>query len=413
MREILDFLPPMPIDIRLIRETDYIGDNVNVIAALEHPDRVCMIHLYSLPSSLLERFTTVMQEPFPVLTDLRLDCPHDPTPLVLPDTFLGGSAPRLETLRLAGIPFPALPKLLLSARDLTSLSLSNIPHSGYFSPEAMVTALSGLTNLKYLTLEFQSPSSCTNRGSQRPPPLTRVDLPTLARLFFQGVAEYLEDFLVRINTPVITIAMIRFFNRVNFDIPQLCKFISRTVALGSVKRAELAFYEGFATLSIAHPDTPHEFDPEPDGFPHVGVSCNALDWQVSFLVQICSQLLPILSSVEELRIRCRDQNPLDWEDDLDHTQWLEIFRPFIAVQSLHIDGLDLLIAPALQELTGVRVMEVLPALRNLFVTNLEPSGSVRQTIEPFITARRLSNQPVTVQQWERAPLSVVMIEKKS
>ena len=227
MREILDFLPPMPIDIRLIRETDYIGDNVNVIAALEHPDRVCMIHLYSLPSSLLERFTTVMQEPFPVLTDLRLDCPHDPTPPVLPDTFLGGFAPRLETLRLAGIPFPALPKLLLSARDLTSLNLSNIPHSGYFSPEAMVTALSGLTNLKYLTLEFQSPSSFTNWGSHRPPPLTRVDLPALARLFFQGVTEYLEDFLVRMNTPVITTTKITFFDRVIFNIPQLFKFVNR------------------------------------------------------------------------------------------------------------------------------------------------------------------------------------------
>ena len=66
------------------------------------------------------------------------------------------------------------------------------------------------------------------------------------------------------------------------------------------------------------------------------------------------------------------------------------------MQSLHILGLDELIAPALQELTEVRVMEVLPALRSLFVTDRDPSRSVRQAIEPFITARHLSNQPVIV-----------------
>ena len=42
--------------------------------------------------------------------------------------------------------------------------------------------------------------------------------------------------------------------------------------------------------------------------------------------------------------------------------------PYIAVQILHLLGLDGLIAPALPELAGVRVMEVLPALRSLFVT---------------------------------------------
>jgi alkyl hydroperoxide reductase subunit AhpC len=72
---------------------------------------------------------------------------------------------------------------------------------------------------------------------------------------------------------------------------------------------------------------------------------------------------------------------------------LEIFRPFIAVQSLHVHDLYEIIVPTLQELTGVRAMEVLPALRSLFVIDRD---SVRQAIEPFITARHLSNQPVTI-----------------
>jgi hypothetical protein len=60
-----------------------------------------------------------MQVPFPELTYLRLW--SDGTSLsVLP----GGSAPRLRTLKLKGIPFPAVRDLLLSAGDLVDLTLS-------------------------------------------------------------------------------------------------------------------------------------------------------------------------------------------------------------------------------------------------------------------------------------------------
>ncbi|KAI0247873.1 hypothetical protein BJV78DRAFT_1355289 [Lactifluus subvellereus] len=396
VREILDVWPPMQIVINDVRPTP-LGED-NIIAALEHPDRVPTIYLRSLPSSLLDRLATspVMQESFPVLTYIQLEVvENDQTPAVLPDTFLGGSAPRLQTFALCGIPFPALPKLLLSARDLVNLWIWSVPHTGYISPEAVVTWLPALTNLKYLVLGFQSPSSRPDRGIQRPPPLTRVDLPALARLSLQGVSEYVEDFLVRINTPVLTTIEIEFFNRVNFDIPQLFEFVSRTEALRSAKRANLVFTKEYARLYLCHSDSPPGRGP--DGEPTcVGVRCHALDWQISFLVQICSQLLPHLSSVERLDIGCQVIDRLGWQDDVDYTQWLEIFRPFIAVQSLHIFSLDEFIAPVLQELTGVT--EVLPALRSLFLT--DPDSS-REAIEPFITARHLSNQPVTVvHQWE-------------
>ena len=400
VREVLVVWPPMQIIIDDPEPTHLDGDNI--IAALEHPDRVCQINLSHLTSFLLERLATVMQEPFPVLRHLDLSY-YGQTPSVLPDTFLGGFAPRLQSLHLSGIPFPALPKFLLSARGLVSLRLWRVPHNGYISPEAMVTCLSALTNLKFLTLRFQSPSSFPNRGSQHPLPLTRVDLPALTKLEFQGVSEYLDDLLVRTNAHVITSTTITFFNRVIFDIPQLSEFVGRTEALGSVKRAELFFSEHFARLSVSRPDSPPRRDLNDNGFLNVGVLCDAFDWKILFFVQICSQLLPLLSSVERLDIDHDGVDLLNWQDDVDHTQWLEIFRPFIGVQSLHIYGLDGLIAPALQELTGVRVMEVLPALCSLFVTDLDPSGSVRQAIEPFISARRASGQPVTVHRWEEIP----------
>ena len=67
------------------------------------------------------------------------------------------STPSLGVLVLDGIPFPGLPKLLLSATYLVYLHLYNIPHSGYISPDVMVTALTALTSLQFLQLEFQSP----------------------------------------------------------------------------------------------------------------------------------------------------------------------------------------------------------------------------------------------------------------
>ena len=82
-----------------------------------------------------------MQGPFPELTDLVLISDTTMIP-PLPDSFLGGSAPRLRNLLLVRVPFPGLPKLLLSATHLVNIRLYGVPHSGFFSPEALVTALS-------------------------------------------------------------------------------------------------------------------------------------------------------------------------------------------------------------------------------------------------------------------------------
>ena len=53
---------------------------------------------------------------------------------VLPDSFLGGSAPRPRTVWFNSIPFPGLVKLLLNAMYLVQLHLNTIPNFGeYFS----------------------------------------------------------------------------------------------------------------------------------------------------------------------------------------------------------------------------------------------------------------------------------------
>ncbi|KAH9970675.1 hypothetical protein BJV74DRAFT_866731 [Russula compacta] len=89
------------------------------------------------------------------------------------------------------------------------------------------------------------------------------------------------------------------------------------------------------------------------------MSCNASDWQLSFLTQACSSFC--------LR------SPL--------------MKPSIS------DVVAPLVVPALQQLAEERVTNLLPTLQN----NLEPSEPIQEGIGQFIAARQLVNRPVTVE----------------
>jgi hypothetical protein len=229
VRKMIAALPALPII--LVGNCDKIRDNEkwvnNIAAVFEHNDRICRLDLYDIRSWQLEKVLAAMQQPFPALTCLQLhskDCETVTAPVVPAESFLGGSAPTLQTLNLVGIPLPGLPKLLLSATHLVYLMLWNIPHSGYFAPESMVTCLSILTRLKKLDLQFESPQSRPDRRSRRPLPPTRTLLPVLTILFFKGVCEYSEDLVARIDAPLLKALDITFFHQLILDTTQLTQF---------------------------------------------------------------------------------------------------------------------------------------------------------------------------------------------
>ena len=140
--------------------------NVNkVIGLLDCSDRINEIRLWGF---CWEDILEAMEVPFPELTHLVLDNWDETEPVIsLSDSFLAGSAPRLQSLILDRIPFSGSPKLFLSVTHLTTLHLECIPHSGYISPEVMATWLSLLTNLDRLSLGFQSLQSRPDRESHR------------------------------------------------------------------------------------------------------------------------------------------------------------------------------------------------------------------------------------------------------
>jgi hypothetical protein len=57
-------------------------------------------------------------------------------------------------------------------------------------------------------------------------------------------------------------------------------------------------------------------------------------------------------------------------------------------------------APALEELVGESVIDVLPALEGLYLEEFEPPGHVGEAIGQFVAARRLLDHPVAVSHWK-------------
>ncbi|KAF8502719.1 hypothetical protein F5888DRAFT_1114840 [Russula emetica] len=338
-----------------------------------------------------------MQKPFPELTVLRLVTSVSP-PILLPDSFLGGTAPRLRSLDLSNVLFPGLPKLLLSATHLVKLDLPDIPRPGYIPPGAMATTLSALTSLEFLRLGFQFRHTLESRCLP-PPPLTHSILPGLTNIEFYGTSEYLEVILARIDSPRLNELYITFFNEIIFDTPQLFQFTNRSPALKALEKGCIASYG--VDISVRIPPQASYRDKLIVTFPYT-----ALGWRLL----VCTPSLPPVSTLEDLYIDV----DLDWlQDDVENplwlenmfwletTIWLELLHPFSAVKNLYLrEEYVPSIAPALQELVEGRATEVLPTLENIFLEGFQPSGSLHEGIGTFVAARRLTSHPVAVSHWD-------------
>jgi len=331
-----------------------------------------------------------MQVPFSELTDLVLES-YNGRVAFFPDSFLGGSTPRLKTLQLGRIPFPGLPNLLSSAPHLIDLHLLNIPYAGYISSEVMVAVLSTLTSLGSLKLEFEFPRSHPDPASQH---LTRTVLPALKEFWFRGDNEYLEDLMARIDAPRLNILYITYFDQILFDTSQFTQFINRTPNLKAFERARISFDGNEAGVSLSSQTSGHRVL-------NVRIPCGELNWQLLSLKRIFTLSLPPLSTPEDLYIsEINDLEP-DWLDTIDSTLWLELLHPFSAVKNLYLsEKVAPHVVPVLEELVGGSTTEVFPILENLFLENLRPSRIVQEGVEQFVFTRQVTNHPIAVSNWK-------------
>lgn len=362
------------------------GDEDEIVAALQKPGRIWMIHL-TLTEPLLDKLATIAPRPFPTMEVLELTTQGE-AGLVLPDQFLGGEASRLRTLRTVKIAFPALPELLWSAKNLVSLQLEVIPREGYIPPDVLIPSLSEMNSLQMFHIHFLSPD-CDLVPNLEETPQIRVSLPSLKHLEFHGANEYLEYLLAHIHAPVKYI-YITFFNDLDFsELPRLRDFIAcLTKTQGFPDEATVCYSRSDISVTFAQLGTPLRLG--------LRISCMQFGWQMGSLADICNQLRPpvTLSTVRQLDIHASPPFP-DGHDDINPSPFLYLFRAFGDVEILRVTKE---IGPYVAQ--ALRGDVELPNVRELHFEDNDEFATVQRTIAPFITARRRPERPVTLHQWQ-------------
>ena len=386
--EILDIWPALPIILEYggVPNLDPPApeDDDNIIAALKHSGRVSSISL-TVTSSLLEKLSTI-SEPFTELEEFFL-CSQDNLQLTFPSSFHLG--PRLRTVHLSRIAISSFPRLLLPSQFLVDIQLHDIPITGYLSPEAFATALSGTTQIRSLSLHFLSLPPRRIYLRLPPPPGERVILPALTYLKYRGTSKYLDSFVARIDAPHLGEINIIFFYQPTIDASQIGQFIERMEIHALLFDAEVETSADAISIS---------FTDSSDCTPlRLQIPCKQLDWQLSCMAQVCDRISPFLSRVRSLRIDTAQ--PLGGRDDRNSEPWLDLLHSFkfSGVECFSVDSevtTDILcvLGPA-----NERNTTMLPSLRHVRVqTHMEMNGPSWASVQSFITSRWISGRPVEV-----------------
>ena len=390
--DMLDHLPPLQLFINFNYRPTRCGvamlteqDELSIHHALRLHDRVYHIDL-SLPPSILHKVFVLLDGHFSILENLSLTSSAGTSPPpTLPKTFL---APNLRHLAL---PFSITPprrlQLLTSTVFLVTLKLNGIQTSSYFTPRLLVARLSSLPLLEELCIGFSipipRPSTEREMLGENGAPVTLSSLKTLR---FRGVGAYLESLVAQIRAPLLRQLDITLFNQIAFVLPHLSYLInisnaftlpSATVLLGGKK------------VSVAVKPSISAWSTEAFLF---CVICKPLDWQIDCAAQICHELYPALSCVEQLSIHYYyEEIPTELRNGaIDSAMWHDLLRSFIGVQSIYIDKV------LLEELS--RALQVDEAGSDPgFLPNLRYIRATDNLFTSFINTRQVVGRPVQFQ----------------
>ena len=361
------------------------NDKDNIQLGLQQHSRICQVDLHA-PSSSLRLWLGQMSQLFPRLTDLcLLSTTTAEMDLVLPETF---QAPDLRRLTLHGIGLPKGLPLLPSAITLSTLSLTHIGASSYFSPGHLVTQLRGLPHLEILSIGFAVPiPSPSSERELLHPPIPPVTLPSLRRLTFQGLGVYVDNLVAQLNTPLLERLNLTLFFELAFTLVNLTEFIHRTEGFRCLV-SKVTFNSGGVSINAGQyeqPDT-QKFS--------LRVNCKCLDWQIDSATQVCSALGRVVSIVEELTLDLDADGMIsNWENALDNIMWHELLLPFVGVKNLHIgSSLTLELSQALGSVVGELVPELLPELQQIRV-HLSIDDA-KNAFSAFVETRASVDRPI-------------------
>ncbi|KAI0258125.1 hypothetical protein BC834DRAFT_120557 [Gloeopeniophorella convolvens] len=336
-------LPPLPVSLDYSEPQDgprWATENRSrhpVLGLEELADRLLAIEVDG-PSAILGDFARRMGTPVPSLCYLSLSSasPID-NHITLSDEFLGGTAPRLHYLRLAGVSLPANSRLLQSCSSLTSLSLLRIPSEvSYISPSELAMSLRTFTHLKELALSFLSTPPPTDPKDEMSLLQEQVVLPELETIVYHGDVAYLDALLSGLAIPAVRRADIRLFYRPTLSVKWL-----PTVVAGipgrDIHAARVTLKQDsveFCAHSMRSSDSSATAS-----MLSIVVSIRPHDWQVHSINQVCGALNPTLSFTETLVL---DSDPLvlspQLSSGIESSLWRTLLSPFVGVTNLHISS---------------------------------------------------------------------------
>ena len=376
--------PPLPLTINYNDQDITAEDELGILLALSHRDRVRRIGLWELLN--VGKFVTAMDDQFPILERMYV---RSQTEVALPVTF---QAPNLRRLRLWMASIPNLSPLLTNTAGLVTLSLLDIPTSAYFPPSYILTRLSLMAQLEKLFISFQSPipnGDVERQSCQTPDTIT---LPNLRWFVFNGVSAYLERLVAWISAPSLNIFQVDLFNQPSFSVPHLWRFMqtSENLTLSAVQVT-------FGAPSVSLHTVPGKWD-----CPLLlQIGCRHLDEQVASAVQFFGTLSPVLSVVEQVTFSYEEhKQSSESHNNVDRIQWRELLRPFTNAKAIHVqDDLVRKIFRSLPSDDGEPPLELLP---NLEEVGYSGGSDAQDAFTTFLNERQEAGYPVSLRLVDRS-----------
>ena len=368
-------------------------DEEGIIFALQHRDRVRRIRIRK-SVSILQKLVIALDGEFPILEFLSIDHRRFVRPLInhitnlnFPETF---RAPHVRDLVLSNFATPIESPILTTMGNLVTLNLTSIPSSSYFHPNILLQRLSLMPHLETLAIRFR----CYNHRREverqllRTQIMTRVTLPNLHWLKFDGTSAYFEALLPWLTIPVLERLQFHFFSRMVYSIPHLRQLMGTAGNLRP-KTATVTFHEDYLRMSAF----PREAAKLYTLF--IELDARHLDWQVVSAAQVLLALKTGFSAVESLTLRYdRPDMPSEWNRQADRTYWREFLGSFGKVKTLSIVEYELVeqVSRALQPGEGESPTELFPELQRLSYSRRGLSGA----FTPFVEARQKAGCPLSV-----------------
>ena len=399
IEEMLRYSPPLPLYIDYGKALMSTTDEEGVLLALRHHHH--RVRLINLREPALQKLVGVMGKPFTMLEDLRLISLDPWYRSQLPETFTAQRLRHLSLIQVGDVWVPGLP-LLTSITGLVTLSLREIPSPTSLPINYLVSRLSLMPLLEYLSLEFGpvelQPPPPGNFTSDLAPHQTQiVQLCKLDEIVFRGRCRYLEGLVSCIRAPLLTSSTLLFFPQPTIPLPYLSEFLAAAEKL-RYPVCSFAFSganEDDPGVSIAVAGLEEFVDQSSEEAPfRIRFPCGRLGQQVARAARISTALAPMLSSVERLHLKYHATRWVKWSrPEIPREAWFELLRPFFNVQELQLDtSMARILSYALCPEGGPPAEVILPKLSTL----LRPHHArFESMLDPFIAARQATGQAIS------------------